>query len=226
MRGKFFIWVFVLTLLIPNSGLPRGKNYRSGEFKIENGQLLANFHVRDLLNTDVIKALQKGMTAAVEYEVQIWRDRSGWVNQLVVENRFRMKVSYDAWERRFILAERRGEYRLMNEDRVREKCSELIDFPLTPVENLDENGRYFVTVKVVLQPMSVESYNEIKRWLAGEVKELHPKAIKQTRDPGKKAGDWLMGLVLNLTGFGDRVINAKSASFTWENGQIILPAEE
>ena len=226
MKRPLCLLILIFFILLPEAGVARDRKYRFGELKVADGHVLVNFQVRDLLNTDVIHALQKGMTAAVEYEVQIWRDRSGWVDQLVDEDRFRMKVSYDAWEKRFILAEKRGEYRLMNEDRVREKCSEIVDFPLTAVENLDEGGRYFVTVRVILQPMSVESYEEIKRWLTGEVSELNPKAIRQTRDPGKKAGDWFMGLVLNLTGFGDRILNAKGPLFTWSEGRITVLLEK
>ena len=144
------------------------------------------------------------------------------MNQLVAEQIVRMKVSFDNWEKRYAVVTRDEEPRLLNEDRVREQCSELTNFRVAPLSKLEEESKYTITVKVVMQPMSMESYQEIKRWLAGEVKELNPKAIKSTKSPGRKAGDWLVGLVLNLTGFGDRVITAKGPAFHWKEGSFIL----
>ena len=114
----------------------------------------------------------------------------------------------------------------MSEDRIRERCSELVNFPLVPSSKLTKGEQYVLTVKIALQPMSVENYQEIKRWLAGEMKEINPKTIRTTKSPGKKAGNWLLGLVLNLTGFGDRIITPKSPSFIWQEETIVLEEEE
>lgn len=222
MKSKCVSWVLLVLLFLPELSSAKEKKYRFGEIKEENGFLVFNFQVKDLLSKDVLKGLQKGMTAAVEYQVQLWRERPHWVNQLVAEEIVRMKVNFDNWEKRYAVVTRDEEPRLLNEDRVREQCSELTNFRVAPLNKLEEGSQYIITVKVVMQPMSMESYQEIKRWLAGEVKELNPKAIKSTKSPGRKAGDWLVGLVLNLTGFGDRVITAKGPAFYWKEGSVIL----
>ena len=136
-----------------------------------------------------------------------------------------MKVNYDNWERRYFLTTGDGQRRLLNEDRIRQRCSELTNFPIAPLEKLEPGARYTIAIRVILQPMSVENYEEIKDWLAGQVKELHPKTLTTAKSPGKKAGNWLLDFVLNLTGFGDRVITAKSPAFTWKEGSAV-PEEE
>ena len=178
------------------------------------------------MKKEIIQGLQKGMTAALEYQVQLWKQRPHWADQLISEKIIRMKVSFDNWERRYVLDRPREDVRLLTEDRIKEQCSRLVNFPLSSQENLETGSRYIVTIKVVLQPMSVENYQEIKRWLAGEVREINPKAISSSKAPGKKAGNWLLGLVLNLTGFGDRIITAKSATFTWNESDVVFEEEK
>ena len=226
MNRKYIVRFIIIFLLLPISGSPNEKKYRFGKIKAENGSLLVNLQIRDLLDKDIIKGLQKGMTAAIEYQVQLWKDRPRWVNQLVAEEIVRMKVNYDNWERRYVLVTPRGEPSLLNEDRIREHCSNLVDFPIGSLDQLEPESRYMIAIKVILQPMSMESYQEIKRWLTGEVKELNPKALKSTKSPGKKAGNWLLGLILNLTGFGDKVITAKSPEFYWKDGSVKLDDEK
>jgi hypothetical protein len=58
------------------------------------------------------------------------------------------------------------------------------------------------------------------------MKDLNPKAIKSTKSAGKKAGDWLLGVVLNLTGFGDRLIETRSRPFIIKGGFVVVQEEE
>ncbi|MFH1940893.1 MAG: DUF4390 domain-containing protein [bacterium] len=226
MNRKWFVGVLLFLLLLPHSGVPKGEKYSFGTIKAENGFLIFNFRIRDLVDKEIINGLQKGMTAAIEYQVQLWKDRPHWVNQLVAEKIVRMKVNYDGWERKYILATPNAEPTFLNEDDVRDRCSLLIDYPIAPIQNLEPEEQYCITIKIILQPMSMENVQEIKRWLAGEAKELNPKAITSSKSPGKKAGNWLLGLVLNLTGFGDRVISAKSPMFLWKDGTVVMEGKE
>ena len=72
-----------------------------------------------------------------------------------------------------------------------------------------------------MHPISIENYKEIQRWIVGEAKEIDTKVIKQP----KKAGNWVLGVVLNLSGFGDQVINARSQSFLIDSNKLIFNKE-
>jgi len=216
----------LILLFLPFTSVGKEKKFRFGEIRIRDDALVVNFEVYDLFSDEVLQGLQKGMTAALEYQIQLWKQRPHWVDQLVTEEFVRMKVSFDNWEKRYVLTTPQEGPRLMNEDRILNRCSQLVDFPLTSADMLSDGSQYTIAVKVILRPMSVENYQEIKRWLAGEVKELNPKAIRTSKSPGKKAGNWLLGLVLNLTGFGDRIITAKSPPFQWRQGSGIIRGEE
>ena len=220
------VWCIFLMSLVPLCGLASEKNYRFGQISIEKDTLKINFQVFDLFNKEMLQGLQKGMTAAIEYQIQIWRERPRWVDQLIAERIIRRKVNFDQWEKRYVLATSPEEQQFMSEHRIRERCSQLVDIPIVPSSKLTIGDQYIIAMKIVIQPMSVENYQEIRRWLAGEVKEINPKAIRTTKSPGKKAGNWLLGLVLNLTGFGDRIITAKSPSFVWQDEAVTFDNEE
>ncbi len=222
MRKKYICGIISFLLLLPISGLTKEKKYIFGEIKGQNDYLVVNFELINFLNRDILNGLQKGLTAGIEYQLQLWKENQHWVDQLIAEKTFRVKVSFDNWERRYVLTTGEGKSIFLNEEMLKQRCSKLTNFRLSPLSKLKSGKRYRITVRVVLQPMSVENYQEVKRWLAGEIKELKPKALKPSRSPVKKAGNWLLGLVLNLTGFGDQVVTAKSPAFYWQNGSVIL----
>ena len=204
-------------LFIPALVLSEDK-YRFHEIKAEKGALIINFQVRDLMGSDIITGLRKGLTAGIEYQIQLWKKRPRWIDELVTERIVRMKINFDNILKMYIYNRRNEEPYPFNEDDLIKKCSRLVEYPIVPLSELESGNRYIIAIKVVLQPMTVENYQEIKRWLSGEVKEINTEDIKKT---GEKAGNWILDLVLKLTGFGDRFISAKSPVFIWRDGEII-----
>jgi hypothetical protein len=209
IRLHLIIILFFIPVLV--SG--KGEKASFGEIKVIDGNLVVNLRLIDFLNEEVFRGIRKGMTAGIEFHVQLWQDRRRWADKLIEEKYSRMKVSFDNWERRYLLSLPKTKPVLLNEERIKESCSQLVDLPLAPVEKFNPEHKYAITVRVILQPLSVENYQEIRQWLAGEVKELDPKSIKPSASSGKKAGNWFLGLILNLTGFGDRVTSVKSRKF-------------
>ena len=69
MKSKCVSWILLVLLFLPELSSAEEKKYRFGDIKEENGFLVFNFQVRDLLDKGVLKGLQKGMTAAIEYQV-------------------------------------------------------------------------------------------------------------------------------------------------------------
>ncbi len=226
MNHKQTYYVFAILLVFSSLGFTNERKYLFENIRVEEDVLTFDFEIFDLFNEDILRGLRKGMTAAIEYQVQLWEERRHWFDRMVTEKSIRMKVAYDNWERCFILTRPQETPLLLGEDHIQERCSRFDNFHLVDPKQLKSEGRYTIVVKTILQPLSVESYEEIKRWLTGEVQELHPKALKSTESPDEKAGDWLLGLVLNLTGFGDRVITAESPTFQIENSTVVIDEKE
>jgi hypothetical protein len=220
------VLVFFITAGIPSSVLPRGEKYRFENLRCDQENLVVDFIIEDLITKEIIQGLRKGMTAALEYHIQIRKERGGWVDQVVHERYVRMKIGYDPWEKRYALFYRDPNPTFLSEDRMKFRCSQLTAIPLIPIEKLEPQSRYIIAIQITLVPMSVENYQDIKRWLSGEVRDLHPKDISSGKSPGKKAGDWFVGLILNLSGFGDRILSIKSPTFLWQNGSAVLEKSE
>lgn len=226
MNKQWKYYLFVLLLLFSSSGLTKEKQYQFRNILIEDSVLVFDFELFGLFSEDVLKGLNKGMTAAIEYRIQLWEERHHWFDRMVIEKTSRMKISYDNWEKGYLLTRPGGTSVLLSEEHLIERCSQHEGFRVIELDQLEGGDCYIIVVKAVLQPMSVDNYEEIKRWLAGEVNELDPKALKSSESPDEKAGDWLLGLVLNLTGFGDRVITAESPTFWLENDTVIIKKED
>lgn len=225
LRPVFWIGLTGLWLIFPHTAWPRGQNYRFNSIQVKDGKLRVHFYIGSLLNQEVFNSLRKGMTAAVEYQIQLWKQQENWVDRLVDEEMLRMKIGYDNWEKRFVVTLRDGSSKLVNEDGVWESCAKLNGYPVADAEKLEDNRKYRIAVKITFQPMSLENVEDIKRWLSGEAEEINPKAISRSKSPLKKAGDWMLGLVVNLSGFGDKVVLAQSPLFLWQDGSVILEKE-
>jgi hypothetical protein len=54
------------------------------------------------------------------------------------------------------------------------------------------------------------------------VDDINAKSIKRSKSPWKSVGDWLLGFVVNVSGFGDREILATSPEIVLENDAVLL----
>ncbi|MBN2414981.1 DUF4390 domain-containing protein [bacterium] len=176
----------------------------------------ADILFKQLFRDDIVPRLRKGMTAAMEYQIQLWEQRGGWADRLVCEKYTRIKLSYDPWLKQYQLIAGSDDPRQMNEDSLRASCSILQDIGLAPEGGVRADSRYYIAARAVVHPMSVENVDEIRRWLSGEARELDPRSISLKDQPGRKASHWAVRFFLNITGFGDRVMSGKSGLFRRE----------
>ena len=211
----FLIFVFSLKA----SG--KEEKFRYTSITIKNDSLLCSFEVNNLFNEDIIEGLKKGMTTVLEFKIQLWNKRSLWIDKLINEDIIRYKINYDVWGQRYIVYKNDQKPRVLDIDGVKELCQNLKHYSLTSLQELQNEKKYIIGIKVTLRPISVENYEEIQRWVIGEAREIDTDVIKKPRKAGEKAGNWILGLLLNLSGFGDKVINARSGSFYLRNNQII-----
>ncbi len=222
---RAFVWLlFFHFLLLPGFLISREK-LRFGTVQKKGEILVFDFDAGDLMNDQIFNGLRRGMTAAVEYQSQLCRVMPRWIDQTVHETTVRLKIHYDAWEKKYAVELGRDKVHWLDENSARSRCTMLVEFPAGPAAKLRDGERYYITLRILLKPMSVENTEEISQWLGGEVRELDTKSLQSSKSPGKKAGGWFLSLLLNLTGFGDRIISSKSRPFTWHEGSVIQEEE-
>jgi len=208
-----------LLLVIPCLVWGEKPEYRFSNIHLDQGTVRSDFDVRGLFPDDVVSGIRKGMTAALEYQVQCWKKRPHWVDVQISQKIFRMKISYDHWQKGYVLTRKDTTLQPVSEDTLMQKYSRLRNFLVIDENSLEQGQEYYIAVKIILRPMTIDNYDEIRRWLSGEFREIHPKKITSP-SAGKKVGDWFFGLLRNVTGFGDRVLMAKSSPFIYKKNSI------
>lgn len=190
--------------------------------RIEGQLIIVSLHIDDMFDEQIIQGLRKGMTAAVEYRVQIWHDKRRWVKSIILERYKRIKINFDQWEKKFRVTYKGDENRLFEESDLIQYCRELKDFTIGDADLLSKDEHYRVMTLVRISPMSVENITELKHWLSGEAENLDTDDLRVSKSPIKKTGDWLLRIMIDLTGFGDRMITGKSPAFYFINGQLLF----
>jgi hypothetical protein len=194
--------------------------------RLKENYLLVDFHADSLLTRQLLNGMQRGLTSSAQYRVQLWRKR-GFLfgSTLLAERQYEIKSTYDPWEQKYVIitaAERRLTSAL---DLVRRWWEQHHGVALTELKNLHLSRRHFVTIDLQIEPVSKESLNEIRGWLAGEVKGGAKRdsigTANDTEEKGRDIPDRLLNFLVNVTGFGKRVITVKSPNFRInEKGEI------
>ena len=218
---KRTLLTFFLFLLLFNFLQAASRRVIVDSVKINSGVLKIDFTVDGIIDQKIADGLRQGLVSTIEFQIQLWEKRSGWINNLVTQEYIRMKVFFDNWENKFVIMSRDEKRLTSSLETVREKCSQISDVEIIPIEKLKSGKKYFFTVKTILRPLSVENYQDIKNWLGGKAKNLDFKNLDDTEQQERKFKGGLLKMFLALTGFGDRVISGESEKFLILEDKIV-----
>jgi len=173
------------------------------------GGLLVSYRVEHPFTPRLEETLLQGMPATITYEVGLWKRRAFWYDRLIVAMKNEHRVVYDPWRDRFRVRSGIGigarTRTIPNLDSLTTALFSVRRLPVAMVTALDPEGSYYVSVRVMIRPVTEEDLGEIEDWLAGEVK-----------DPQGSRGipRYLFGITASLSGLGDRAAVARSSRFT------------
>jgi hypothetical protein len=183
--------------------------------RIEGNDFVIDFHVDSLLNQNLLAGMRRGLTSSAQFRVQLWRKRGLWFGStLLAQRQYEIKSTYDQWEQKYVLITP-GEKRLTSKvDLMRQRWEQHHGVALVEAAKLHPSRQHFVTIELQIEPVSKETLNEIRGWLAGEGKSLPQDSTDASGDKNRKdAPDRFLEMIVNLTGFGKRVISMKSEMF-------------
>ncbi len=218
--GPLGLSVFALVLAVgPDAWAQRAEPeplVRIDSIYVRNDSLFLDLTTRGIINRELIVALTRGATSALTFELQLWRVRRFWPDALVTSRSHRAKLYFEPLEIAYAvslpdtsppifvdLGDLDGYFRRVRGLLVTDQVARL------------ERGRYYCTATVVVEPLAVESYEELKRWISGEAEELARslKANPRSDRAGPPRKNRLFRLLLNLTGFGDHAYGTHSDPF-------------
>jgi hypothetical protein len=173
---------------------------------VHDEQLYISYHVTDFIDGKTINGLENGFTSMALHRIYVWK-RKGLISQQVAETVYPVRLSYDRWQQQYLLEANDETRWTKSVAHVQRFCSQLADFFICPTTNLTTDAVYYLSIQVTLQPVSEETYEELRTWISrSRVK------TDSTRSAGKQRGQFF-SLLLNVLGFGDRFYTAKSHDF-------------
>jgi len=221
--NKTIVCLLIFPLLFSNAfGGKKNVTCRFENVRFEKGNLLFDFYTDNIVNKKLLTGLRKGLTATLEYKIQLWKRNRYWPDSIVKERFRRIKISYDTWQKSYIVTEHYDEQKSYTSDEVLVNCSALENFKIAGAELMQPGREYRIIVRVLLKKISLENYEEIKKWLEGRAEEIDIRNIKSAKS-GEKVTNWFLNFLFNITGFGDEIIVSKSKWVripeSYKNGQ-------
>ena len=214
----------LLILLLPLTGLAKPQLFHLDTLIVESGHLNISCHQEAWIREDLLASLQKGATAGLTYEFQLWERRNHWTDRLDRTRTIGIKAAYSNWDKLYVVSSRKDSLVWLNEKDFIEYCSSLDDFPVWPVNRLQEKSVYYMVIKSVLEPLSLDNLQDFRRWLTGEVEDAAPESLEPSIL--KRMGDWTARLIFDMAGFSNQVRVVKSRQFVIRNEQLIFRGDE
>jgi hypothetical protein len=169
--------------------------------------ICVSYHADNPFTPRLEDPLLRGMPATVTFEVGLWRKRAFWFDKLVVAYRSEHKIAYDPWSKTFRIRSGVNPPRtrsVANLDSLRATLFDVHRLPVALVSTLDSTAAHYVSVKVVIKPLSANDLGEIEDWLSGGDE-------SKGEDRGLPA--YLLEWAVNLSGLGDRTALVKGPRF-------------
>jgi hypothetical protein len=179
----------------------------------DSTMLKVDFHAENLINDEIIERLNSGFTTIFEYRLQLWKKRTFIFSQVITEKAYRIKLAFDNWDRRYRIQTLDEDRRTSSIKKAREICLEIQDFELLPISQLKINSDYFLTIRLLIKPISVENLAEIERALKGENASKEEIEHSKYSEENPEVKNRFLKFLLAFTGLGDKVLNSQNVSF-------------
>lgn len=188
------------------------------ELFLQNDHVSIEFYNDKIFDNHIREHIKKGVIVGVEHRLRLWEDRR-FADEMIVEKIIRIKIQYDHWENTYLIQTSRGDSCILTVLEPQSNCL-FVNIPLIDTLNLEAEKLYFASVQSVLHPISLDNFNEINQWFQSEVTGLDPKKIKNVNQTGKSVSGWFLKMLMNVSGFRDKMSNIRTQKFSWQNSQL------
>ncbi len=157
------------------------------------------------LSPEVRERLESGIPVTVGFEVELWRERSGWFDRSVASLARIVQLERDPWDGAFVVRDGSG---AMRRDSLATLCRDLGRQRLSvPIESAwaENQAHWHVHASAIVRPLTAEDLRELERWLGGGSSSASREVLGVPRT--------LLSLVRDVSGLGATVVESRSLSF-------------
>jgi hypothetical protein len=190
---------------------PNALPVRSAAFGLEDKRVVLSVSFRDVIDAEISKKLLNGFPTVISVRGYLFRETGGDPIALTAKT---CRVAYDLWDEVFrIQLAQPGIHSTtvaVNLEGVLRNCAEVRKIPLVDRSLLRDGARYFVATLVEVNPVSAETLDRIKKWVA------RPNATSGI-GPGDSLFGSFVGLFVARIGDADRRLAFRTQPFAPPN---------
>ncbi len=144
----------LISVIATSSTWSSGIEFRYLEFN--QGSILTNLAVVDSLPARLIEYIDKGVPAAFEYRVEVWRTRRGWFDEHITDSKLTFRVRYDTWEKNYTVMQIKSDLTI---EHILSRNREVLDLVTTtsrvsiPLD--DTSGSFYLVGKLSIKIMTL-----------------------------------------------------------------------
>ncbi|UCE67490.1 MAG: DUF4390 domain-containing protein [Candidatus Zixiibacteriota bacterium] len=215
------IHLILITLLLFQYPVSNAVNLEFSSVEFEGGEIAVTLQVSDSLPVDLVSYIKKGVPISFEYKMELWKSRSGWLDNHIVNNGVTYRLRYDTWEKEYTILTEKSEMIIENHlDKDREATDLVKSSGLLKMKLKNTTGQFYITGKLTIRTMSLSNLREVESWLKGEISGAKKPDIKNAPD---KLGEFLFNTALKISGLKNISEEIRSPFFMIKDGKVVFP---
>jgi len=182
------------------------------------GFLYVEFELESPFEGANLDALRSGLPTTLNFTIEVWRQRRGWWDRLEATYERSFRIFHDLLNDLYFVVTPEQSFRWTQLDSMTAAVSRFSrnsqQGPQYFAKSLFQpDHEYYVVITATLAPLSVEDLNELDDWLRGTL-------AGRGDDGGGISGitQTMGGLLMSMTGFGDKQFKARTQPFTPAEG--------
>jgi hypothetical protein len=205
-------WLLVLSAGITARGLAQSEKVgvamainASAE---PNGARKPIIYLRNLLgDSRWTQALDNSLPIVINYHLETWRSRDGWIDELISEVEWQTVVAKEPLEDEYTVTLVVGtRAQRPNRFAVRDSADHYLQRPQRVDVFPTRSGRFYYTLSVRITALSDADVAQLERFLAGD-------AEPDVTDQGTLFGRGIRRILLRIAGLPSEVLQAKTEEF-------------
>ena len=136
---------------------------------VQEGELAVALRLDGMFDARAVELIEKGFTAVLRYNVELWMVRSRWFDSFVCGSRAVFKFEFNLLDERYTVTKLSTEGREVFDglDRPSAVCAatDSVCLFLDPAERVDQSDACYLVAWAEREPLTADDVESLRRWL-------------------------------------------------------------